>query len=168
MPKGQFRLAGNMSRLAKEIEKAVANNKEMRELIDMCSLDQAQEFQEESPVGATGDLRRGWDVIPSHKLPNFGSYLSFGIVNRADRSINRIGGREPGAMPPIEPIKAWAAAVLGDPDAAFPVAKKIARKGTNRYIAGDNWVGIDYRGEPIPGGKVDRYRDRLLKYINTQ
>ena len=39
-------------------------------------------------------------------------------------------GRKPGRMPPIEPLRLWSARKLGDPDAAFLVARKIAAKGT--------------------------------------
>lgn len=39
-------------------------------------------------------------------------------------------GRGPGRMPPIEPLRLWALRVIGDPDAAYPIAKKIAERGT--------------------------------------
>lgn len=39
-------------------------------------------------------------------------------------------GRRPGAMPPVEPIRRWAKRKGIDEDAAFAIAKKIAREGT--------------------------------------
>lgn len=39
-------------------------------------------------------------------------------------------GRRPGVMPPVEPIRRWAKRKGIDEDAAFPIARKIAREGT--------------------------------------
>jgi hypothetical protein len=163
-----FRFAGDLSRLSKALAVKVSNNKEMRQRIDDFLLDEAEYYQSNSPIGATGELKESWEVIPSRKASNTYSYLTFAVINNASRSANRIGGREPGKMPPIEPIAAWAAIVLGDAGAAYPVAKKIAREGTDRYKAGTNWVGIDYLGNSIPDGRIDTFKDRLVKYINNQ
>ena len=165
--KGTFRYSGDISRLSKDIARAVSDNKQLRKKVDDFLLEEAQYYQENSPVGATGKLKESWEVVPSRKTSNTYSYVTFTITNESERAVNRIGGREPGKMPPLEPIKAWALAVLGDPDAAYPVAKKIAREGTERYKQGRNWVGIDYRGNTIPGGRVDTFAKRLLEYIKS-
>lgn len=163
--KATFRYSGNVSRLSDEIARVVSDNKALRNRIDGFLLDEAQYYQENSPVGATGELKGSWNVIPSRKAASTYSYVTFAITNDSDRAINRIGGREPGKMPPVENLRAWALAVLGDVDAAYPVALKIAREGTERYKDGANWVGIDYRGETIPGGRIDTFAQRLIEYI---
>lgn len=43
-------------------------------------------------------------------------------------------GRKPGKMPPVDALKRWARFRLGNEDLAFPVAKKIASRGTQKYI----------------------------------
>lgn len=163
--KATFRYSGDVSRLSEDIARIVANNKELRNKIDDFLLEEAQYYQENSPVGATGELKSSWDVIPSRKAPSAYSYVTFAIVNNSERAINRIGGREPGKMPPPDSLKAWALAVLGDANAAYPVAKKIAREGTERYKQGANWVGSDYRGGIIPNGRIDTFAKRLIEYI---
>ena len=163
---GNFNFTSDLSRLSSELEKKIANNKTLRDKIDDFLLEETQYYQENSPVGATKELIAGWDITPAKKQSNLFSYVRFSIKNDSNRSVNRIGGREPGKMPPIEPIAAWAAAVLGDVNAAYPVAKKIAKEGTQRYRDGDNWVGSDYKGKLIPGGRIDTFAQRLVQYIN--
>jgi len=46
-------------------------------------------------------------------------------------------GRKPGKMPPLGPLKAWAARKLGDEKLAFPVAKSIAKNGFKSLQHGD-------------------------------
>ena len=163
---GNFKFTSDLSRLSSELEKKIANNKTLRDKIDDFLLEETQYYQENSPVGATKELIAGWDITPAKKQSNLFSYVRFSIKNDSNRSVNRIGGREPGKMPPIEPIAAWAAVVLGDASAAYPVAKKIAKEGTQRYRDGDNWVGSDYKGSVIPGGRIDTFAQRLVQYIN--
>lgn len=47
-------------------------------------------------------------------------------------------GRGPGRPPPVAALKPWAALKLGNPDLAYPLAKKIGREGTtarNRFVS---------------------------------
>lgn len=161
-----FKFTSDLSRLSSELERKIADNKVLRSKIDDFLLEETQYYQENSPVGATKGLISGWDITPAKKQSNLLSYVRFSIKNESDNSINRIGGREPGKMPPIEPIAAWAAVVLGNVEAAYPVAKKIAKEGTQRYQDGNNWVGSDYEGNVIPGGRIDTFAQRLVQYIN--
>lgn len=163
---GNFKFTSDLSRLSSELEKKIADNKTLRDKIDDFLLEETQYYQENSPVGATKELIASWDITPAKKQSNLFSYVRFSIKNESDRSVNRIGGREPGKIPPIEPIAAWAAAVLGDVNAAYPIAKKIAKEGTQRYRNGENWVGSDYKGNVIPGGRIDTFAQRLVQYIN--
>lgn len=165
--RGKFRYTGNISRLSNEVAKAVSNNKELRKKIDNFLAEEIQYLTENSPVGATRLLRSSWEATKSRKASNMYSYITFSIRNDSLNSINRIGGREPGKMPPLEPIRAWALAVLGDASAAFPIARKIATVGTERYKKNKNWVGVDYTDNIIPGGRVDTFAKRLLEYIQN-
>jgi hypothetical protein len=160
-----FRYSENVSSLSEDIARIVSDNKQLTNKIDDFLLEEAQYYQGNSPVGATGELKGSWDVIPSRKVSSTDNHVIFAIVNDSKRVINRIGGRKPGKMQSLESLKAWALTVLGDADAAYPVARKIAKEGTERYKRGTNWVGIDYRGKIIPNGRIDTFAKRLIEYI---
>lgn len=68
-------------------------------------------------------------------------------------------GRGPGKMPPIEPLRLWAARVIGDADAAYPIARKIANEGTDPQP----FVGpaFEEHGEDLPERLKSRLRDAL-------
>jgi hypothetical protein len=51
------------------------------------------------------------------------------IIANADYASYVEEGTRP-HFPPLEPIREWASQVLGDPGAAFPIARKIAERGT--------------------------------------
>jgi len=64
-----------------------------------------------------------------------------GIISGRQYSEQLVYGRRPGAMPPIAPIERWAQVKLGlsgaeARSAAFAIAKKIAREGTEIYKDG--------------------------------
>lgn len=124
-------------------------------------LDAAQEFQENSPVGSTGDLKAGWSVQNSPKKLAFGFEIRSNITNNSSAAINRIAGRAPGSPPPVQPLVDWTIAkgLATNPKKAlgiaFAIRNKIAKKGTDRYINKDNWVGINPDGSRIPGGRLD-------------
>ena len=85
-------------------------------------------LKRESPVGATGDLQRSWQIF----LTGRGRV---GLGSRIGYAADVNDGTEP-HEPDFEQIKIWARRVLGDESAAGPVWRKIAREGTepNPYI----------------------------------
>lgn len=82
-----------------------------------------------TPSGATGHLRQG---------------VSLEVRDFGDDVQGQVGFQGPGARyaeaveegtrphwPPIAPLRLWAARVLGDASAAYPIAAKIAKHGTD-------------------------------------
>lgn len=102
----------------------------------------AVELEALSPKGATGDLARGWDVIPYTRSNQRGE-----VVNNADQAFSRIVGRPPGKQPPIQAIAAWAR-LKGIPP--YLVARKIGREGTERFKLGIQ--GNILKADPVTGG----------------
>lgn len=94
-----------------------------------------QKLEDESPVGATGRLKIGWQSV-------FSNDFEAVILNTAEASLFRVIGRGPGKPPPIGKIAPWAA-LKGIPAGA--VATKIAKYGTERWISGENIVGFKKR-----------------------
>lgn len=140
-----------------------------------CLLELAQEFQENSPVGATGQLKASWDVQNTPYRVAWGFEVKSNIVNTSDRAINRISGRPPGAPPPVQPLQDWVIAkgIERDPKkargVAFAIRRKIMNEGTERYKRKENWVGIDYKGKRIPGGRLEQAEKEItakLKALN--
>lgn len=83
-----------------------------------------------------GGTRQGMFIEP----PKYeGGVLSGAIANSAFHSFWVHEGRPKGKQPPLKPLKGWALRKLGDEGAAYPVARKIARKGT---------VGTPFLREP--------------------
>lgn len=120
----------------------------------------ADQLQQESPVGATGELKGGWDVRVSR--------LSVTVLNTSDAALFRIRGRGPGKFPPFgegSPLARWAA-LKGIPP--FLVARSIARKGTKRWRDKSNFAGIDYDGKPVAGGAIDRATKRIAQRLRTE
>jgi hypothetical protein len=118
------------------------------------ALDLADALQQASPEGATGDLKKGWDVQVK-------SDLSLLITNSADNALFRIRGRKAGKMPPFGPgseLAAWADK-YGIPP--FLVARAIARSGTQRYRDKDNFAGINPDGSAKRGGVIEQSSKRL-------
>ncbi len=136
-------------------------------------LDAADEFQQNSPVGATGELKSSWDVTrPKKQAVTF--QIDASITNTSERAGNRIAGRAPGAAPPIEPLQDWVIAkgIATEPKRAraisFAIARKIAREGTQRHKAGDNWVGIRSDGTRIDNGRLEQIEKAIAdKIIDT-
>jgi len=85
-------------------------------------------LKRESPVGATGDLQRSWQIF----LTGRGRVVLGSRIGYAD-DVN--DGTEP-HEPDFQQIKIWARRVLGDESAAGPVWRKIKEEGTepNPYI----------------------------------
>lgn len=86
------------------------------------------ELKQEAPTGATGDLRRSFQLFRvSDNVVWLGSRLGYAqFVN---------DGTEP-HTPPFEPIQRWARRKLGDESAAGAVWQKIREEGTepNPYL----------------------------------
>jgi len=86
------------------------------------------ELKQEAPTGATGDLRRSFQVFRvSENVVWLGSRLGYAqFVN---------DGTEP-HTPPFEPIQRWARRKLGDESAAGAIWNKIREEGTdpNPYL----------------------------------
>lgn len=144
-------------------------------------LDLAQEFQENSPIGATEQLISGWDVQSTPRKIPYGFEVRSNITNNSDRAENRIAGREPGGMPPIgnlenpeSGILPWVVAkgIETNPkkarSVAYAIAMSIKERGTQRYRDQDNWVGIDHHGKRIPGGRLEQAElaiaDKLTRF----
>lgn len=127
----------------------------IRDAIDSELLTAADALQAGSPV-ATGKLKASWDVEPT-KFEG-GSVLVGRITNNAKASVFRVRGRDAGKMPPLTPIRVWLRAVGGDPDAAFPIARAIAKKGTRRFRGGAdaNVAKIDKAGNLLPSSPISR------------
>jgi hypothetical protein len=79
------------------------------------------ESQRQVPV-AFGDLKESGELRRGEQSATFGY--------KSDHAPFVEGGTEP-HWPPIEPLKEWAALVLGDEDAAYAVQQKIADVGTD-------------------------------------
>lgn len=82
----------------------------------------------ESPVGATGDLQRSWQIFQVKPgVVVVGSNIGYALDVQT--------GTEP-HTPDFDQIQAWARRKLGDESAAGPVYRKIQQEGTdaNPYI----------------------------------
>jgi hypothetical protein len=166
--KGNIRITTAANKLNKDLANALIDNREFRRRIDDFALDEADWLQQNSPVGATGGLKSGWDVIPARRQAPTVATMQFSIINTTDNATYRIAGRGPGRLPPIEPIEAWALVVLGDIGAAWAIAKGIAARGTKRWRDKKNWVGIDNQGNIIPDGRIDTLPARLNEYLKSR
>lgn len=83
-----------------------------------------------------------------------------GIIKGIDYTYYLANGRAPGNMPPIQPLVEWVGYKFGITgnearSAAFAIAKKIAREGTNYYPDGTDLV------------EVLTYPE-VISYINSQ
>jgi hypothetical protein len=83
-------------------------------------------------LDATGEWREYLNVRADGQV---------GTINGRKYTEQLVYGRMPGAMPPIAPLERWAQVKLGlqgsqAKSAAFAIAKKIAREGTNIYKDG--------------------------------
>lgn len=128
-----------------------------REVFDQNAARLVQELKKVSPVGASGDLRDGWQAKPARKLGGVGQY-SVDVTNTATNSFYRIVGRGPGKMPPKQPILDWVYAKgLKGKDAerrAFLIRRKISKEGTQRWIEKDNPIGIRRDGSLSPRSPI--------------
>ena len=136
-------------------------------------LNLTQEFQENSPVGATRQLKESWDVQNTPKRVAWGFEIKSNIVNTSEAARNRIGGRAPGAPPPVQPLQDWVIAkgIERNPKkargVAFAIRRKIMNEGTERYKKRENWVGIDNKGKRIPGGRLEQAEKEIAAKLKA-
>lgn len=159
MARLRLKVGVNAGRLGDDLARQV------RQVIVDEMLVAADELQRRSPVGATGALQSGWDVLEPRRSP-VSFEISGSIANNAPRALNRIAGRAPGTMPPIAPIKAWAAAKGLPPKAAWAIAKKISQTGTQRWRDRENFAGIDSRGRIGPDSPIRAAEARIREKVN--
>jgi hypothetical protein len=127
-------------------------------------LDAVEEFQNNSPRGATGDLAAEWDLqAPRKEACSF--QINARIINNAPNSLFRIAGRVPGKLPPIEAIAPWAKMHGLNP---FMVARGIAKRGTQRWRERENWVGIWTDGSLIPGGRLEQLQQEIISELGRK
>jgi hypothetical protein len=156
----EIKVTGNKTADLKKFSQDIA------EIIDDEILNLADQLQQQSPIGATLELKKGWDVKPSEITPNS---VKAAVLNKAPNALQRIAGKKAGGRfedyKPGSDIAKWAI-LKGIP--AFLVARKIFRFGTDRYISGENIAGIDKdTGKILEGGAIAqaarRIRFRLKK-----
>jgi hypothetical protein len=133
-------------------------------------LETADYLQQESYVGATRELKEGWDIqLPRRETVTFA--IEGKIVNRADNAIFRLAGRAEGRFPPMQPIFEWVSAKIeSDPKQArriaFLVARKIAMAGTQRYRERSNIAGINRDGTLQENSPIRMAEERIAKRIS--
>lgn len=119
-------------------------------------------LQQDSAIGATGEYKAGWSLIPARRLP--GSFeLQATIRNSSEHTTYAARGRGPGKFPPYKPgspLAAWAV-TKGIP--AFLVARKIAREGTKLWQQGDgnNPAGLKRDGSIAPNSPIAQAERRI-------
>ena len=103
-------------------------NAEVAGILEDIANELINQLKLESPVGATSDLQRSWQIF----LTGRGRVVLGSRIGYAD-DVN--DGTEP-HEPDFEQIKIWARRVLGDESAAGAVFNKIKEEGTdpNPYI----------------------------------
>ena len=123
-------------------------------------LETADWLQTNSPRGvspASESLAGNWDIVPGRATIGIRD-LSYEdqIVNNLPSASYRVAGRAPGKFPPWGPgstLERWAI-VKRIP--AFLVARKIATLGTDRWITGQNILGMDRSGNIPEDSPVER------------
>ena len=149
---------------------------EARDILDSAGLELADELQQNSPEGATGDLKKSWDVIQATRQRNTLD-VRFSVINRAPESLFRVVGRAPGRIPPFHEgssIDQWVKEKQGVSDPKerkrrrFLIARGIAREGTKRWRDKENVLGLDpVSGEYFPDSPVVRKREEAIARIQA-
>lgn len=105
-------------------------DRELRQTVEFSAIDFEGAVIGYTPVGATGHLRGSI----THQVSGAGLGIE-GRVFSQDVPI-KVASVEHGSrphFPPIAPLRMWAAAKLGDPDAAYAIARAISIRGTRAY-----------------------------------
>lgn len=145
--------------------------KQVRTIFDEETLDLADELQRNSPEGATGELKAGWNVQPAARQRNSINVRAV-VTNTADNAINRIAGRPPGKQPPTDALTEWVQIKIeSDPKKArriaFLIGRKIGRRGTETFIRRDNFAGLNLDGSYVSGGILARAEDRMQQRLKA-
>jgi hypothetical protein len=130
-----------------------------------------KDFQTQSPVGATKELKQGWSVKETRLVS--GEFVG-AIENSATDADQRIVGSEPGTLPDEAQFHAWAQAVGLPQGAEYRARLNIQRQGTVRWRSADNWVGLrrDFDGgevddnDLIPGGRIEQIKEEIIDGLN--
>jgi len=90
-----------------------------------------------------------------------------GIISGRQYSEQLVYGRRPGAMPPIAPLERWAQVKLGlsgteARSAAFAIAKKIAKEGTEIYKEGGTDL-IEILSTPDTQQRIAQYLGQQMQ-----
>jgi hypothetical protein len=149
-------------------------NKSLKELenqvistIDDEMLKAVANLERSSPVGATKELKSGWDLVPTRIIN--GEFI-FKVTNSAKNALQRLEGRRAGKQPPSSALEAWVAfkfKLSGKElkSVAYLVARKIGREGTNRSKR--NFREFDpATGQPAKNGEIARAIARIDKKLS--
>lgn len=124
-----------------------------------------EELRRGTPEGATGQLAAGWDYVPARKSAGVKEFRTT-IVNTAENAQFRIVGRGPGKFPPGAPIEAWVKKKVGGTERevkslTYLIRRKIAREGTERWKAKENWAGLQPNGKFGPDSPVAKAQVKI-------
>lgn len=146
--------------------------RQVRDAFDTALLDVAAELEANSPEGASGELKAGWDVIATKRRGN-SLEVQATILNRAPEAQFRIAGRGPGKFPPALPIEDWVEEKLGISDikqkrsVAFLIRRKIAKQGTSQWKAKRNFAGLNQDGSFQAGGLLDKAQKQIQQRLSA-
>lgn len=138
----------------------------VKQALESTILDIANEYQQNSPIGATGQLKAGWDVDVITTNQGFTGVIS----NVSNASKYRALGRRSGKPPPTQDLIPWVQKKI-EPDVkkaqriAYLIGQKIAREGTQRYRENTNPFGLTREGQIKPELK-QKFTQLLIKYLN--
>lgn len=156
-----------MTQIDKVIDKI---NSQVVSAFSVALFDTVEEIKRQSYVGATNQLRSGWDYT---NPVVYSDRITASITNDSQRVINRIAGRSPGKQPPVDPIEQWVKKKLKIPSnqaraIAFAISKKIGREGTERFKSQENFVGIDLNGNLKSDAPIkDIIKTNLINQLET-
>ena len=127
----------------------------------------ARQLEDESPVGATGQLKRGWLVALK------GRKGTVALVNVAENSLQRVVGRGPGgsfSRREIASLARWAEVVLGvssqdSTSTAYAIAHRIKAVGTLRWQSRENILHLQRNGRLRPSSPALKTRDAIVKRL---
>ena len=105
---------------------------EAQELIEEIANELINQLIIHSPAGATGDLRRSWDIWQTTDGEVIlGSRLGYAHYVDTGTQPRMFMGAMFAQAPPFKPIKLYARRVIGDEGAAGKLWTKIIREGTD-------------------------------------
>lgn len=141
------------------------------EVLNDFIVDLADELQQESYRGATLDLAGSWDVIPASFNTSAPLTFQASVVNTEPTARFRVAGRRPGRQPPIDPLTDWVVVkgIAGTGNArsiAFAIARKIAAVGTDRFISGNNFLGLNQDGSLQSNSIVFKRSEELANTLS--